>query len=50
VLALYEGKVTATIEPAGDGTLPKALALTVQACSNQICLEPETVRVPVVLN
>ena len=48
VLALYEGEIAVNVTSGKD--LPKQLALTLQACSNKICLEPETVTLPVLQN
>jgi len=48
-LALYEGEVNLTAslpEPAKDGSLPE-VALQLQACSDEICLAPETLMLPV---
>ncbi|MEO1282823.1 MAG: DUF255 domain-containing protein [Pseudomonadota bacterium] len=46
-LAVYEGDVEITVSP-GDGGAPlREVSLTVQTCSDQICLEPETVQLSV---
>lgn len=48
-LALYEGEVTLTApmpEPAADGIV-SAVALQLQACSDEICLAPETLTLPI---
>ncbi len=50
VLALYEGEVGVEITSGSPDTMPRKLALTLQACSDQICLEPETVTLPVMIN
>ncbi|MGI9423253.1 MAG: DUF255 domain-containing protein [Hyphomicrobiaceae bacterium] len=44
-LALYEGKSTITVKfsPAGP---PRALQVRAQACNDQICLNPETITLP----
>lgn len=46
-LALYDGEITIAVRAPDGAALPEKLALTVQACSTQICLEPETVVLPV---
>ncbi|MEO0617978.1 MAG: DUF255 domain-containing protein [Pseudomonadota bacterium] len=46
-LALYEGQISVAIKAPDGSALPHKLALTVQACSTRICLEPETVVLPV---
>ncbi|MEO1207071.1 MAG: DUF255 domain-containing protein [Pseudomonadota bacterium] len=47
-LALYEGEVVMTVTPASGGMGgPREATLTVQTCSDQICLEPETVQLNV---
>ena len=47
-LALLEGQVDITVTAETGAKLPKRLALTLQACSDRICLQPETVRLSVV--
>jgi hypothetical protein len=42
-LALYEGNITLTARGAttGSGAVPRRAVLTLQACSNEICLQPD---------
>lgn len=50
VLALYEGEIDAYVKAQADAPIPKKLAITVQACSDRICLEPETLTLPILTN
>lgn len=42
-MALYEGRVLIPVQRAPSGQPPRALRFTAQACSDSICLAPETV-------
>jgi len=50
LLALYEGEIEIIVEATSSGHPHRKLALTVQTCNDKICLEPETVALPVVMN
>ncbi len=41
-MALYEGQVVIPVTLAKSGRAPRALTITAQACSDKICLDPET--------
>lgn len=46
-LSLFQGKIEIVAKKFGLDFVPKSAELTVQACSDSICLEPETIQVPI---
>lgn len=47
-LALYEGDIDLTARLQAAGPVPAQITLTAQTCSDEICLEPETINLAVI--
>lgn len=46
-LSLFQDQIEIVAKPSDPDFVPKVAELTVQACSDSICLEPETLQVPI---